>query len=67
MSFKDIYPVVIKQVRRNNMKYIIVYVNENKETINEKIESRKLNKRVEELKNNNLEILSLSRDYSKDR
>lgn len=49
------------------MKYIITYINENKETIKEKIESKKLNKRVEELKNNNLEILSLSRDYSKDR
>ena len=49
------------------MKYIITYINENKETIKEKIESKKLNKRIEELKNNNLEILSLSRDYSKDR
>ena len=49
------------------MKYIIEYKNENNETIKEPIESKKLNKRVEELKNNNLEILSLSRDYSKNR
>jgi phage repressor protein C with HTH and peptisase S24 domain len=49
------------------MKYILEYLNENKETIKEIIESKKLNKRVEELKNNNLEILSLNRDYSKNR
>ena len=67
MTYKIIYLKDIEQVRRNNMKYIITYINENKETIKEKIESKKLNKRVEELKNNNLEILSLSRDYSKDR
>ena len=49
------------------MKYVLEYLNENKETIKEIIESKKLNKRVEELKNNNLEILSLNRDYSKNR
>lgn len=49
------------------MKYIIEYINGNNETIKERIESKKLNKRVNELKNNNLKILSLNRDYSKDR
>ena len=49
------------------MKYIIEYINENNETIKERIESKKLNKRVNELKNNNLKILSFNRDYSKDR
>ena len=49
------------------MKYIIEYINGNNETITERIESKKLNKRVNELKNNNLKILSLNRDYSKDR
>ena len=49
------------------MKYIIEYINENNEAIKERIESKKLNKRVNELKNNNLKILSLNRDYSKDR